>query len=83
MQQGEHPPAAQCAFVAEQLGLDAPHFGDYAERDQTRREHVLEIQTALASSVYSRNVSGSGRLAVADGARHRPWSNAGARAVTP
>jgi hypothetical protein len=34
-------------FVAEQLGLDAAHFGDYAERDQTRREHVLEIETAL------------------------------------
>jgi Domain of unknown function (DUF4158) len=47
LQQGEQPPAALCAFVAEQLGLDAAHFGDYAERDQTRREHVLEIETAL------------------------------------
>jgi hypothetical protein len=46
LQQGEQPPAALCAFVAEQLGLDAAHFGDYAERDQTRREHVLEIETA-------------------------------------
>jgi hypothetical protein len=47
LQQGEQPPAALCAYVAEQLGLDAAHFGDYAERDQTRREHVLEIETAL------------------------------------
>jgi hypothetical protein len=47
LQQGEQPPAALCAFIAEQLGLDAAHFGDYAERDQTRREHVLEIETAL------------------------------------
>jgi hypothetical protein len=47
LQQGEQPPAALCAFVAEQLGLDAADFGDYAERDQTRREHVLEIETAL------------------------------------
>ena len=47
LQQGEQPPAAICAFVAEQLGLDAAHFGDYAERDQTRREHVLEIQADL------------------------------------
>jgi Domain of unknown function (DUF4158) len=47
LQQGEQPPAALCAFVAEQLGLDAAHFGDYAERDQTRREHALEIETAL------------------------------------
>src|SRR5258708_9774644 len=47
LQQGEQPPAALCAFVAEQLGLDPLQFGDYGERDQTRREHVLEIQTAL------------------------------------
>jgi hypothetical protein len=47
LQQGERPSAALCAFVAEQLGLDAAHFGAYAERDQTRREHVLEIQAAL------------------------------------
>jgi TnpA family transposase len=47
LQQGEQPPEALCAFVAEQLRLDAAHFGDYAERDQTRREHVLEIQAAL------------------------------------
>ncbi len=47
LQQGEQPPAALCAFVAEQLGLDAAQFGDYAERDQTRREHALEIQAAL------------------------------------
>jgi hypothetical protein len=44
LQQGEQPPAALCAFVAEQLGLNATDFGDYAERDQTRREHVVEIQ---------------------------------------
>jgi hypothetical protein len=43
LQQGEQPPPALCAFVAEQLGLDAAQFGDYAERDQTRREHLLEI----------------------------------------
>ncbi len=47
LRQGEHPPAELCAFIAEQLGLDAAHFGDYAERDQTRREHVLEIKAAL------------------------------------
>lgn len=47
LQQDEQPPAALCAFVAEQLGLDAARFNDYAERDQTRREHLLEIETAL------------------------------------
>ncbi len=38
---------ASRAFVAEQLDLDPAQFGDYAERDQTRREHVLEIQATL------------------------------------
>jgi len=47
LQHGEQPPAVMCAFVAEQLGLDPLQFGDYGERDQTRREHALEIQTAL------------------------------------
>jgi TnpA family transposase len=47
LREGEQPPAELCGFIAEQLGLDAAHFGDYAERDQTRREHVLEIEAAL------------------------------------
>ncbi len=54
LQQGEQPPAALCAFVAEQLRLDAAHFGEYAERDQTRREHVLEIETALGLRPFTR-----------------------------
>jgi hypothetical protein len=54
LQQGEQPPATLCAFVAEQLGLDAAHFGNYAERDQTRREHVLEIQAALGLQPLTR-----------------------------
>ena len=78
LQRGEQPPAALCAFVAEQLSLDAAHFGDYAERDQTRREHVLEIETALGlAPIYPRLVSGARGVAVADGARHRSWTDAG------
>jgi hypothetical protein len=56
LQQGEQPPAALCAFVAEQLGIDPLQFGDYSERDQTRREHVLEIQTALALRPLTRSM---------------------------
>jgi len=56
LQQGEEPPAALCTFVAEQLSLDAAHFGDYAERDQTRREHALEIQAALGLRPLSRTL---------------------------
>lgn len=54
LQPGEQPPAELCAFVAEQLGMDAAHFADYAGRDQTRREHVLEIQAALGLTSLTR-----------------------------
>lgn len=47
LQQEETPPVALLAFVAEQLALDPASFADYAERDQTRRAHFAEIQTAL------------------------------------
>ena len=56
LQQGEQPPAALCAFVAEQLNLDAAHFGDYAERDQTRREHVRRIAHDMKELVRTRRV---------------------------
>lgn len=54
LQQGEQPPVTLSAFVAEQLGLDAVQFGNYAERDQTRREHALEIQAALGLQPLTR-----------------------------
>jgi Domain of unknown function (DUF4158) len=54
LQRGEEPPTALCELVAEQLDLDAAHFGDYVEGDQTRREHVLEIQAASGSRPLDR-----------------------------
>ena len=78
LQQGEQPPAALCAFVAEQLSLAATQFGDDAKRDQTRREHVLEIENALGLRPLTRRaVSGTRGGAVADGARHRSGADAG------
>ena len=56
LQQGEQPPAALCAFVAEQLSLAATQFGDYAKRDQIRREHVLEIENALGLRPLTRGL---------------------------
>jgi hypothetical protein len=35
------------AFVAEQLGVPATAFAEYARRDQTRREYAAELQAAL------------------------------------
>ena len=44
---GEHPPEAMIAFVARQLGASPATFSDYALRDQTRREHAVELQKLL------------------------------------
>jgi TnpA family transposase len=38
---------AMIAFVAHQLGVPPADFADYAQRDQTRREHVVELQRYL------------------------------------
>ena len=44
---GEHPPKAMIGFVAHQLGVSPAAFSDYALRDQTRREHAVELQEHL------------------------------------
>ena len=43
----EHPPEAMIIFVAQQLGISPAAFADYAFRDQTRREHAVELQQHL------------------------------------
>ena len=43
----ESPPAPMVAFVAQQIGVDSALFADYAQRDQTRREHAVELQRYL------------------------------------
>src|SRR3954447_12163245 len=43
----EQPPEAMIAFVAQQLGMPPADFADYARRDQTRREHAVELQGYL------------------------------------
>jgi TnpA family transposase len=43
----EAPPAPMVAFVAQQIGVDSALFADYAQRDQTRREHAVELQRYL------------------------------------
>ena len=43
----EHPPEQLVAFVAKQLGVSLSAFAEYAGRDQTRREHAVELQAIL------------------------------------
>ncbi len=39
------PPPALLAFVARQLRVSPESWQSYAQRDETRREHALELQT--------------------------------------
>jgi TnpA family transposase len=43
----ESPPAAMIGFVAHQLSLSPDILADYALRDQTRREHAVELHKYL------------------------------------
>jgi TnpA family transposase len=43
----EQLPEAMIAFVARQLGVRRVDFANYAQRDQTRREHAVELQGYL------------------------------------
>ena len=43
----EQPPERMIAFVADQLAVPSAVFADYAQRDQTRREHAIELQRYL------------------------------------
>ena len=44
---GSRLPEPFLLFFANQLGIDPALFGDYARRDQTRREHAVELQALL------------------------------------
>ena len=47
MEPAEQPPEAMIVFVARQLGMRHVNFANYAQRDQTRREHAVELQRYL------------------------------------
>ncbi|WP_028215621.1 Tn3 family transposase, partial [Paraburkholderia mimosarum] len=44
---GIEPPPALLEYVAGQLGIEPMLWKEYARRDQTRREHIIELQAAL------------------------------------
>jgi Domain of unknown function (DUF4158) len=50
----ETPPAHLLAFIADQLRIDSNDFGDYAQRGETRREHLRELQANLGVEPFGR-----------------------------
>jgi TnpA family transposase len=49
----ETPPAELLTFLARQLGLSASAWASYAERDETRREHLSELQVHYGLRSFS------------------------------
>jgi hypothetical protein len=50
---GESPPQLLLDTVAQQLQLSPEHWAEYGRRDQTRREHLLELQTILCVAPFT------------------------------
>jgi hypothetical protein len=80
----EVPPAEIVEFVAAQLGLPPSAWSEYAERDQTRREHLQELQRhlglrlltvadyrSLAAWVTALAMQTSKGIVLVEGLRHR------------
>lgn len=55
----ETPPADMLTFIASQIGCDAAEFAAYAGREETRREHLGELQTYLDVRPFRREDSRS------------------------
>jgi hypothetical protein len=49
---GELPPNVLLTMVARQLGLDPNVWGQYAEREETRREHLSELRIFLGLTPF-------------------------------
>ncbi len=49
----EIPSVMLLAFVSQQLGVDSASWEQYGQREQTRREHLIELQTALALQTFT------------------------------
>jgi hypothetical protein len=47
------PPAELVTFLARQLDVPSAAWADYATRDETRREHALELQAALGLNAFT------------------------------
>lgn len=54
LEAGELPPAPLLTYVAQQLGVSPHAFADYAYRDQTRREHLVDIRRSHGFRAFDR-----------------------------
>jgi TnpA family transposase len=50
----EAPASDMVAFLAQQLGVGSDVYSEYAHRDETRREHLGDIQSYLCVRPFSR-----------------------------
>jgi hypothetical protein len=48
------PPAHLLAFIADQVRINPKSFENYAQRDETRREHLAELQAYLGMRSFGR-----------------------------
>lgn len=51
----ERPPVDMVRFIAEQLGVRPQTFAEYAQREETRREHLGELQEHLGVRPFARS----------------------------
>ena len=49
----ETPPKELLSYVSKQLPKESASWSEYAKRDETRREHVLELQAAFGYSAFT------------------------------
>jgi hypothetical protein len=61
-------PSALLHFLGDQLGVSPAVFADYARRDETRREHLIEVQAYLSLRAAAREDRRFALLAAIDAA---------------
>ena len=61
-------PSALLHFLGDQLGVSPAAFADYARRDETRREHLIEVQGYLSLRAATREDRRFALLAAIDAA---------------
>lgn len=50
---GQQPFPPLLSFVAEQIGISVESWEEYGQREQTRREHLIELQTIFGFKLFT------------------------------